>query len=86
VRRFKLRRQLDHAGNGGAGEGVVFRDGKTAIHWYGLYPFTVLWDDIEQAIEVYSHDGATELVWLDPDEQAEAGRPLRLIGGGDDDG
>ncbi len=73
MRRFYFIRNTDVSGVSGTGvvaEGVQFSDGVVAIRWRTELASTVIWDDVEQAIKVHGHDGATELIWedeLDPD-------------------
>jgi len=67
MRLFELNRHYDVSGVSGTGvvaEGVQFADGTTVIRWIGELASTVVWDNIETAIKVHGHDGATELVWI----------------------
>ena len=70
MRRFQLNRIVDHSDTSGTGivaEGVVFSDGKVAMRWVtGLPRSVVIWDSMGDAIEIHSHGGDTEFVFLDP--------------------
>jgi hypothetical protein len=68
MKRFIFYRHTDVSGVSGTGvvvEGVQFSDGTVAIRWISDRPSTVIWNDINDAIRVHGHDGATELRWLD---------------------
>lgn len=68
MRRFYLERTVDVSGVSGTGkvvEGVQFTDGKVAIRWMSARPSTVIWDSIEDAIDVHGHGGLTTLQWID---------------------
>lgn len=69
VRRFNLIRRNDPTEISGTGvvvEGVEFSDGFAAIHWLSEYGSWTLWRSTAEMMTVHGHDGATELVWLDP--------------------
>jgi hypothetical protein len=71
MRRFLMRRNVDVNGISGTGlvaMGVVFEDGPTVIRWRGQRPSTVVWNSFEDAMAVHGHNGATEFVFLDPEE------------------
>lgn len=67
-RRFDLVRAVDHTGVSGVGvvaEGVIFTDGTVVLRWKGPYGSTVVWRDLDDAMRVHGHDGATQAVFLD---------------------
>lgn len=69
MRRFHLLREVDVSGVSGTGivaEGVMFSDGKAVLRWIaGDHRSTVIWDDINDALVIHGHNGATKLVWID---------------------
>jgi hypothetical protein len=69
MRNFILQRHEDVSGISGVGVvafGCVFPDGTTVIRWSTApHASTVIWDDLEMAIAVHGHGGATEFVFLD---------------------
>ncbi|WBQ02985.1 hypothetical protein [Kribbella sp. CA-293567] len=67
-RHFRLIRHHDVSGVSGTGpvaEGTQFTDGSVAVRWYGDYPSTAVWPDIDSVLAVHGHKGATEIEWLD---------------------
>jgi hypothetical protein len=65
---FRLIRHHDVSGVSGTGtvaEGVQFTDGAVALRWYGDYPTTTVWDNLDSVIAIHGHEGATEVRWLD---------------------
>ncbi|MFF9568476.1 hypothetical protein [Streptomyces sp. NPDC014685] len=71
-RRFVLRRHTDVSGISGTGDvadGVLWPDGTASVRWRGEHPSAVHWDRGRASVElIHGHQGATEIVWLDPDE------------------
>ena len=73
-RRFHLLRHKDVSGISGTGvvaEGAVWSSGAVALHWPGHPQATSIWASVRDVLEVHGHDGATELVWLDPGPAGE---------------
>lgn len=74
-RRFVLRRLVDVSGISGTGDvadGVEWPDGSASIRWRGKHPSLVQWDHgLDSIEEVHGHQGATELVWLDPETEVQ---------------
>lgn len=59
-------RDVDVSGISGTGivaEGVVFDNGKTVIHWFGERQSIVVWELLEDAIEIHGHNGNTQFVF-----------------------
>lgn len=74
MRRFVLFRKHDVSGVSGTGvvaEGVEFSTGKIVLNWStnNRPQSVVVYDAIEEAIEIHGHGGATEIKWID--EQKE---------------
>lgn len=71
MRRFQLHRDEDVSGVSGTGivaEGARFTDGHAVVRWVvGEHRSTVCWDDIESVVAIHGHNGATRLVWIDPE-------------------
>jgi hypothetical protein len=68
VRQFILYRHYDVTGVSGVGvvaEGVEFSDKTVAVRWLSSSPSTVIWNSIEDLIQVSGHGGATEIVFRD---------------------
>ncbi|MFG3154252.1 hypothetical protein ACGF7W_19660 [Streptomyces sp. NPDC048219] len=66
---FHLQRDRDVSGVSGTGRvahGVRWPDGTVTLRWVGDRPSTVHWDQLEDAIAIHGHGGATRLVWTDP--------------------
>lgn len=77
-RRFHLQRDTDITGVSGTGhvaDGVLWPDGSVSIRWRGDRPSTVFWDHLVHAEHVHGHQGATRIVWDDP-EPAGSDYPL----------
>lgn len=76
-RRFVLRRHNDVTGISGEGsvaDGVLWPDGTASVRWRGEHPSIVFWDRGRTSVEfVHGHVGATEIVFLDKDDQTGAG-------------
>jgi len=67
VRTFRLLRDRDVSGVSGTGivaEGVQFTDGTVAIRWLTEKASTVIWANLDDAMSIHGHDGATQVVWL----------------------
>ncbi|MFF3190523.1 hypothetical protein [Streptomyces misionensis] len=75
-RRFVLRRHKDISGISGVGDvadGVLWPDGTASIRWRGEHPSVVFWDRGRVSVEmIHGHQGATEIVWLDEDDEQPA--------------
>ncbi|MFC8873201.1 hypothetical protein [Streptomyces ardesiacus] len=75
-RRFVLRRGTDVSGVSGTGDvadGVLWPDGTAAVRWRGEHPSAVHWDRGKTSVElIHGHQGATEIVWLDQDDEPAA--------------
>ncbi|MCQ6250884.1 hypothetical protein [Streptomyces malaysiensis] len=72
-RRFHLQRDTDISGVSGTGrvaDGVLWSDGTVAVRWLGDRPSTVAWLSLDDALHVHGHDGATRIVWDDPEPTA----------------
>lgn len=73
ARRFLLRRHQDISGVSGVGDvadGVLWPDGTAVVRWRGDNPSTVHWDRGRASVElIHGHGGATEIVWLDQDDE-----------------
>lgn len=68
-RRFILIRKEDVTGVSGTGVvvwGVVFPDGTATYRWNTPTATTCVGDSIDDVIAIHGHNGATELVWIDP--------------------
>jgi hypothetical protein len=71
MRRGELYRYRDPSGVSGTGvvaQVVQFSTGWVAIGWLGEHPAVGVWPDIETALAVHGHSGATEVRWLEPEE------------------
>lgn len=76
TRRFHLQRNQDVTGVSGTGvvaDGVEFPDGTVVLRWRGDHQSTVVWSDVDTAMKVHGHGGATELVWVDDPESKPDG-------------
>jgi hypothetical protein len=72
IKRFTLNRITDVSGVSGTGhvaEGVQFSDGTCVIRWLGATPSTVVWPDVDAALKVHGHGGATVLEWVGDGER-----------------
>lgn len=65
MRRFGLHRDTGVCGTGIVAEGIEFSDGTTVLRWLGPNASTVVWPDIETAMKVHGHDGATRVLYID---------------------
>lgn len=68
MRRFELLRHQDISGVSGTGpvaEGVQFDDETVVMRWHGDHVSTVIWRNMQDAMFVHGHNGATEIVWVD---------------------
>ena len=75
MRRFQLRRAVDHSGVSGTGvvaEGVEFSNNHVALTWltkpgnYRYVPMGVaIYESTDHVLEVHGHDGDTVLDFLD---------------------
>lgn len=68
MRLFRLERDTDHTGVSGTGivaEGCQFTDATVVLRWLSEHASTVVWRNIDDAMTVHGHDGATRLVWVD---------------------
>lgn len=68
VRRFVLERTEDITGVSGTGvvaDGVVWPDGKVTIAWRGEHRSITIWPDLDTAIAIHGHEGATKAVFID---------------------
>jgi hypothetical protein len=66
---FQLYRHHDVTGQSGTGvvvEGTQWTDGTVSIRWRGDNPSFANWPSVESLLAVHGHQGATELIWLDP--------------------
>lgn len=69
MRTFTLVRNVDVTGVSGTGlvaEGVQFTDGTVVMRWLTTKASTVVWSNIEDAMEIHGHNGQTELLWTGP--------------------
>lgn len=67
-RRFYLYRQTDHTGVSGTGVvayGVQFHDGPVVVRWNGTHASTVVWANLDDALAIHGHNGATVAIWID---------------------
>lgn len=75
-RRFHLQRTTDVTGVSGTGrvaDGVLWPDGTAAVRWRGEHPSAVHWDRGRVSVEmIHGHQGSTEIVWLDQDDEQPA--------------
>lgn len=73
LRRFHFERKEDISGVSGIGivaEGVQFSDGRVALHWESKHPSINIYASIEDLKEIHGHNGATQIIWDDPDKNA----------------
>lgn len=71
-RRFNLERTVDISGVSGVGTvawGVSWPDGVAVLHWTGNWPTSVVFYErgMDAIKHIHGHDGATQIVWLDPE-------------------
>jgi hypothetical protein len=77
MHKFSLYRHRDVSqvsGTGVVAEGVLFTDGSVAIRWLGYGASTAVWADLDTAMKVHGHDGATEVVWETSEEELTAAK------------
>lgn len=72
-RRFVLERETDVSGVSGVGvvaEGVLFSNGVVALQWTSAFPTSVVFHQrgMESVEAVHGHNGATRIVFLDPED------------------
>lgn len=80
MRRFYLQRHNDISGVSGTGrvaEGVLFDDGVAVIRWISDKPSTVIWNSLDDAMDIHGHNGNTSLVFIDATETQK--RALRSV-------
>lgn len=76
-RRFVLVRDHDETGVSGTGvvaEGVEFSDGKAVTRWVASRTGAVqtcVWDSVADVETVHGHGGATRVVWVTSNDQAQ---------------
>lgn len=81
-RRFHLHRRSDITGISGTGtvaEGIEFSDGTTVLRWlpagtarpHAVEPTTVIHDHIGSVLALHGHNGATEIIWDEPDPDSD---------------
>lgn len=74
MRRFYLQREKDASGVSGTGkvaEGVEFEDGVVAMQWLSHKPSLGIYRNIKHLRDIHGHEGATHIVWVDPDQFAD---------------
>ncbi len=75
IRRFVLNRTHDETGNSGTGIvaiGTQYPNGHVSMMWLS-HMGSYIWDDsIEIVKALHGHNGATEVVWLDKEENKES--------------
>jgi hypothetical protein len=81
MRRFELHRNTDFSGISGLGRvasGVEFENGKVVILWHveGKPNSLVVWDSLDDAMEIHGHNGGTEVVWIDEETVDE---PVNIL-------
>ncbi len=73
MRRFKLYRKVDISGVSGTGyvaEGCQFHDGRCLLSWLDdTHSSLNIYKSIDDIIFVHGHQGATEVHFLDPEEE-----------------
>lgn len=66
MRTFHLERLVDVShvsGTGRVAEGVMFGDGKIALHWESDHSSINIYSSIDDLLYVHSHSGATKIIW-----------------------
>src|SRR4051794_2358175 len=83
-KRFVLYRKQDATGVSGTGvvaTGVVWPDGHAALRWKAddreAASSTSVWSSVVDMLRVHGHNGLSEIVYLDDDEQPQAPAPGR---------
>jgi hypothetical protein len=67
LRLFVLDRLRDPTGTSGTGEvaeGIEFSDGTVALRWLSATPSTVLYQSVNDMLQVHGHGGSTVVRWL----------------------
>lgn len=70
-RRFHLYRHHDIShvsGKGIIADGTQYPGGLVSLCWRGNNPSISMWTSIHDMIAIHGHNGATELIWIDPPE------------------
>lgn len=86
MRRFYFVRQTDVSGVSGTGavvEGIQFSDGSVVIRWLTFLSSTSIYKNIEEAVQIHGHEGATDLFWYDDESSyppSETERPVGWTG------
>jgi hypothetical protein len=68
TRRFVLERVEDVTGLSGTGtvaDGVQWPNGKVTLCWRGRHSSIAVWDDLNTALAIHGHEGATRAAFLD---------------------
>lgn len=68
MRRFYLKRVVDHSGISGTGrvaEGVEFSTGWVALTWLTAVTSMAFYPSLDAVRAIHGHGGATEVVFLD---------------------
>ena len=68
LKRFHLERAKDMSGISGVGVvafGVLFGDGKIALHWEGNHSSLNIYNSVDDLIYIHGHDGSTKIIWDD---------------------
>ena len=68
ARAFHLHRTRDFTGVSGCGtvaEGCQFSDGTVVLRWCSRYASTVVYANLQDALRVHGHGGATQVIWED---------------------
>lgn len=70
-RRFHLQRDTDVSGISGTGErvaeGCLFSNGSVVLEWLSPCASTNRYGNLQAMLQVHGHQGATRVVWDDPD-------------------
>jgi hypothetical protein len=72
MRRFHFNRAEDESGISGTGvvaEGVMFANGWCVVYWLTIHKSVTLYQSYAEMKEVHGHEGRTEIVWDDPEEE-----------------
>jgi hypothetical protein len=68
MKRFVLRRDEDVTGTSGTGvvaEGIMFSNGKVALHWISQFGSVNVYDSMQVCETLHGHEGNTVIVWID---------------------
>jgi hypothetical protein len=66
MRTFHLERLVDISGVSGVGrvaDGVMFGDGKIALHWESEHSSINIYSSVDDLLCVHGHEGSTKIVW-----------------------